>query len=142
LILDSTHTNKAHKQLIADLVGNQFSLLQSIKMGGIGSNRMMIENVGPNMKQYVNKVSAINYANIEMRPSGILLFINKGLQTFTWIIPYYQLVIFKVDGISIHAQGRFIHFRNNTSFQENKSFFDKVLEVKVKFDQYYEFQNL
>jgi len=89
------------------------------------------------MKQYVNTVAAVNYANLELRPLGVLIRINKGLQNYTWIIPYYQLVIYKTNGSSIHAQGKFIKFRQNTTFRENKAFFDKLLDEKVKYEAQY-----
>jgi hypothetical protein len=106
-------------------------------MKGIGSKRMIIEDVSPNMKAMMNKVSDINYANIELRPKGILVMINQGLKNFTWIIPFYQLVIYKTNGSSIHAQGRFVRFRNSKTFRENKKFFDKLLDQKVKYDMEY-----
>ncbi|WP_317041685.1 hypothetical protein [Winogradskyella sp. J14-2] len=120
--------------MIADLVGNAFGLVQKLKMKGVGSKRMIIDEVSPNMKSILNTVSDINYANIELRPKGILIMINKGLKNFTWVIPYYQLVIYKVNGSSLHAQGRFIHFRDSKTFRENKKFFDKLLDEKVKYD--------
>ena len=121
--------------MINDTLGKPFSFFQALRMRGIGSKRMIIDGVSPNLVQYTNKVSDINYANIELRPRGILLHINKGLQTFSWIIPYYQLVIYKINGSSIHAQGRFVHFRNNVTFKENKAFFDKLLDEKIKYDE-------
>lgn len=140
MILDTTYTNKNHTELINDLVGKPFSFLQSLKMKGIGSKRMMIEDVSPNMKGYLNTVADVNYANLELRPIGVLIRINKGLKNFTWVIPYYQLVIYKTNGSSIHAQGRFIHFRNNQTFKENKAFFDKLLDQKVQYESQYSFQ--
>lgn len=137
MILNTTHYNPDHKQIIADLVGDSFSLVQKLKMKGIGSKRMIIDEVSPNMQTMMNRVSDINYANIELRPKGILVMINQGLKNFTWIIPYYQLVIYKVNGSSLHAQGRFIHFRNSKTFKENKKFFDKLLDEKVKYDMQY-----
>lgn len=137
MILNTTHFNSEHKQIIADLVGSPFSLVQKLKMKGVGSKRMIIDEVSPNMQSIMNTVSDINYANIELRPKGILIMINKGLKNFTWIIPYYQLVIYKVNGSSLHAQGRFIHFRNSKTFKENKKFFDKLLDEKVKYDLQY-----
>jgi hypothetical protein len=140
LILDSTHHNKNHKEIITDLIGKPHSFIESIKMGGIGSKRMIIENVSPNMEQYLNVVNDTNYANIEMRSNGILIYINKGLKNYTWIIPYYQLVFYKTNGASIHAQGKFIHFRNNMTCKENKAFFNKLLDAKARFDERYQFQ--
>nr|WP_033961732.1 hypothetical protein [Psychroserpens jangbogonensis] len=140
MILDSTHPNKEHKQMINDLIGKSYSFIESIKMGGVGSKRMIIEETSPNMKQYLNLISDINYSNIEMRSDGILVYINKGLKNFIWVIPYYQLVIYKTNGTSIHAQGKFIHFKNNMPFKENKPFLNKLLDAKVKYDERFNFQ--
>ncbi|WP_321254744.1 hypothetical protein [Psychroserpens sp.] len=140
MILDSTHTNKEHKHMINDLVGKPYSFMESWKMGGVGSKRMIIGQVSPNLEKYLNDVSDINYANIELRSGGIILYINKGLKNFTWIIPYYQLVLYKTNGASIHAQGKFVHFKNTKTFKENKSFFKKLLDAKVKYDEQYDFQ--
>lgn len=137
MILNTTHHNSEHRQIITDLIGSPFSLVQILKLKGIGSKRMIIEEVSPNMQSMMNKVSDINYANIELRPKGILVMINQGLRNFTWIIPYYQLVIYKVNGSSLHAQGRFIRFRNSKTFKENKKFFNKLLDQKVKYDMQY-----
>ncbi len=137
MILNTTHYNAEHKQIISDLIGRPFSLVQKLRMKGIGSKRMIIDEVSPNMKSLMNKVSDINYANIELRPKGILIRINKGLKNFTWVIPYYQLVLYKTNGSSIHAQGRFVHFRNSKTFKENKKFFDKLLDLKVRYDLTY-----
>jgi len=137
MILETTYTNKEQTELINDLVGKPFRFMQSLKMKGVGSKRMIIEDVSPNMQQYLNKIEDVNYANIELRPIGILIRINKALKTFTWVIPYYQLVIYKTNGSSIHAQGRFIHFRNNITFKDNKAFFDKLLNEKVKYESQY-----
>lgn len=142
MILNSTYHNKEDKQILEDLVGRSFTLLESIKMRGIGSKRMIIEGVSPNIQSYMNTVSDANYANIELRKNGILIFINKGLKNFTWAIPYYQLVIYKTNGASIHAQGKFIQFKKNKTFKENKRFFDKMLDEKIKYDEQYNFQSI
>ena len=139
MILNSTHANKEHKQLLVDLIDKPFSFLESLRMKGIKSKRMTIKDVSPNLKPYMNFVSDNNYVNIELRKKGVLIYINRGLQNFTWVIPYYQLVVYKTNGSSIHAQGKFIHFENNKTFKENKKFFDKMLDEKVKYDMQYNF---
>lgn len=137
MILDSTYTDKKNDELINSIVGSKFSLWDSIKLKGIGSKRMIIEEVSPNIKQYLNLVSDINYSNIELRPDGILLHINKGLKNFTWIIPYYKLHIYRTNGFSIHAEGKFIRFKNNKLLKENKSFLDKLIGFKVENNEKY-----
>lgn len=137
MLIDTTHYNSEHKQIIADLVGSPFSLVQKLKLKGVGSKRMIVDEVSPNLQQVLNIVSDINYGNIELRPKGILIHITKGLKNFTWIIPYYHLVIYKINGSSIHAQGKFVHFRANKTFKENKKFFDKLIDQKTKYDMLY-----
>lgn len=139
MVLETTYSSKENKEIINDLVGKPFSLIQSFRLRGVGSKRMIVDEVSPNLTNIINRVSDINYANIELRPKGILIMINKGLRNFTWVIPYYHLVIYKTNGSSIHAQGRFIHFKNNKTFKENKSFFDKLMDEKIKFDEQYDF---
>lgn len=135
MLFNTTHTNEEDKELINDCVGHPFTFFQSIKLGGTGSKRMIIDEVSNNLNGLVNKVSDLNYGNIELRPSGILVRINKGLENFAWAIPYRQLVIYKTYGLSIHAQGKFIRFRNNKTFKENKNFFKKMIRLKVEDQQ-------
>lgn len=137
MILNTTHNNPEHVKIIDTQVGSRFSLVQKLKMNGVGSKRMIIGSVSPNMQNIMNKVSDINYGSIELRPKGILLRITQGLKNFTWIIPYYQLVIYKTNGSSIHAQGKFIHFINSKGFRENKNFFKKLMDEKIKYDEQY-----
>jgi len=139
LLLNTTHNNKDNNKLIDNLVGKPFSFLQIIKLKGIGSKRMIVDDVSPNMASILNTVSDTNYGNIELRPKGILIHITKGLKNFTWAIPYYKLVVYKTKGSSIHSNGKFIHFRNNKTFRENKKFFNKLMNEKVKFDEQYNF---
>ena len=139
MLLDTTYSNKSNNQLIDDLVGNSYTFLEAFKMNGIGSKRMIIDAASPNFKNYLNATEDVTYASLELRPKGLLVRINKGLNNYTWVVPFYHLVIYKTNGSSIHAQGKFIHFKNNITFKENKSFFDKLLSLKVAFEKQYEF---
>ncbi|MEC8323206.1 MAG: hypothetical protein VXZ57_00865, partial [Bacteroidota bacterium] len=84
-----------------------------------------------------NAVADNNYANIELRRKGILIRITKGLKNFTWAIPFYQLVFYKTDFTSIHAQGKYIHFKNSKTFKENARFIKNLMNEKIKLDERY-----
>lgn len=135
MVLDTTYYNKEHKQLFDNFVGKPYTFFEAIKRRGVGSKRMIVDKVSPNLNPILNTVSDLNYANIEMRKNGILIHITKGLKNFTWAIPFYHLVLYKTDGMSIHAQGKFIHFRKSKNFHENKNFLRSLLNEKVQFDQ-------
>ena len=141
MIFNTTYNNKEQKELITDLIGKPYSFFQAIRMKGVGSKRMIIEEVSPNMSGYINKVSDINYANIEIRKQGIIIHINKGLETFSWAIPFYQLVTYKTIGISFHAQGKFIRFKANRTYRENRDFFTKLQELKAQYDNQFQILN-
>ena len=133
MLLETSYHNKKDVLFINELVGEAFSFRQTLKLGGIGSKRMIIDSVSVNMTVYINKIADITYANIELRPKGVLILINKRLKNFTWIIPYYQLAVYKTNVFSIHAQGKFIGFRQNRLYRENKKFIDKLLALRADY---------
>ena len=137
MVLDTTHYNKEHILLIDEFVGQSYSFWEAFKRGGVGSKRMIVDQLSPNLSYISNSVSDINYANIELRKKGVLIHITKGLKNFTWAIPFYQLVFYKTNFTSIHAQGKFIHFKNSKTFKENKTFFKNLMQEKIDFDQQY-----
>lgn len=133
MILNTTYTNKDHDQLINNLVGKPFSFLKKLQLRGIGSGRMVIDSVSPKLERALLNGPDINYANIELRPKGVLVRITRRLDNFTWIIPYYQLYTFKTNGLSVHGQGEFLHFRNDRFLKGNKDFIKKMLNLKTIF---------
>jgi len=141
MILDTTHRNNDTSLLINDIVGKPFSFLKTIKMKGTVSKRMVIEESSNNMKDYLNSTFDATYANIELRPLGILVRIIKGFTNFTWVIPYYQLVIYKGDYSSLYAQGRFVRFRKDEAFENSKPFLHKLLKYKARYESKYDFLN-
>ena len=78
MVLDTTYYNKEHKQIFNNFVGKPYTFFESIKRRGIGSKRMIVDKVSPNLNPILNTVSDLNYANIEMRKKGILIHITKG----------------------------------------------------------------
>ncbi|MDC0380969.1 hypothetical protein OAM52_04795, partial [Flavobacteriaceae bacterium] len=73
MVLDTTHYDKEHKLLINEFVGESYSFWQALKRGGIGSKRMIVDKLSPNLNYISNITSDINYANIEIRKKGILI---------------------------------------------------------------------
>ena len=137
MILNTTYTNKDNDATIDNLVGSPYSFLKKLRMKGIGSGRMIIDKVSPKLQRALLNGPDINYANIELRPKGILVRITRRLDNFTWIIPYYQLYTYMTNGFSIHGQGEFLHFKNDRFLKNNKEFIKKMLNLKVVFTKDY-----
>lgn len=139
MLFNTTHKNKDAEATINNLIGKPYSFFESLKLKGTGSKRMVIDTVSIGFKTIMNSVSDVNYGNIELRKKGIIIHINKGLQNYSWAIPFYQLHIYKTNGYSLHAQGNYVRFKTNKLYKENKKFLDRILQLKVENEENYSF---
>ncbi|MEZ4885059.1 MAG: hypothetical protein R3E32_10070 [Chitinophagales bacterium] len=133
MIFETTYQDKDIIRTINQHLGNSYSLWQRFKMGGIGSKRMMVEQYSAHFTPYFSMDADISYANIELRPKGILIHFNKRLHQFSWIIPYHHLEISQKDCFGIHGQYRFILFKKNRYFTENIAFINRLMILKEEF---------
>ena len=130
MIINRLYFNKDHEKEIDNILGNSFSFLKTLKLRGIGSSRFIIHSVSKNLIHAINKVSDINYCNIELRPNGILVNITQQLNLFSIIIPYYKLVIFNSETFSIHLDETYIKLLKEKNFSNNKKFIKKMIRLK------------
>ena len=100
---------------IDDFVGKPFSIFERLKIGGIGSSKLLITKTDSIINNLLELDHNINYCNIEIRPKGIILRFRSLLETYALIIPYYKLVVFKVDGdvYTFHIDHRMIKIKLN-----------------------------
>ena len=133
MIFNTTHKNEDYDLESTALVGRPFNLVQRIKKGGIGSGRLVIHKISPKLNLGKLKFSENDYANIELRPRGIIVHYTRKLERFSWVIPYYRLVVYNSQSFSIHANGSFIQFLKNRNYKENKKFIDKMIQLKIDF---------
>jgi hypothetical protein len=112
------------------LIGKKYNLLSSIKFNGVGSKRLIIKETSSKFKKIIIQKNDLIYSNIELRHRGIIVYIAEGLNRFSWVIPYYKLVIYKTPNYSIHSDGNFIRFSNDLNFKENLKFFKKLITHK------------
>ena len=130
MIYNRTYFDKDEAKEINNILGNSFGFLQTLKFRGIGSSRFIIDSVSKKLSHTINEVSDINYCSIELRPNGILVNITQQLNLFSWIIPYYKLVIFNSNTFSIHANGSYIKMVKDKNYLNNKKFIAKMLKLR------------
>ena len=131
MIYNRTLFDKDEAKEINTILGNSFSFLQILKLRGIGSSRFVVDSVSEKLSQTINRVSDINYCSIELRPKGILVNITQQINLFSWVIPYYKLVIFNSNTFSIHANGSYIKMVKDKNYSNNKNFISKMLKLKL-----------
>ena len=135
MIFNSTHTDKEKELEVEKLIGKKYSLFSSIKFNGIGSKRLIIKETSPKFKKIIIQKNDLIYSNIELRYRGIIVYVAEGLNRFSWVIPYYKLVIYKTPNYSIHSDGNFIRFSNNLNLKENQKFFKKLNHHQLRLQE-------
>ena len=131
MIFNSTYTDKEKELEVEKLIGKKYGLISSIRLNGVGSKRLIVQETNQNLKKIIIQKSDLIYSNIEIRSGGVIVFIAEGLNRYSWVIPYYKLVIYKTPNYSIHSDGNFIRFSNDLNIKENLKFFKKLIKHKT-----------
>ena len=130
MIFNSTYTDKEKELEVEKLIGKKYGLISSIRLNGVGSKRLIVMETSQNIKKIIIQKSDLIYSNIEIRSGGVIVYIAEGLNRYSWVIPYYKLVIYKTPNYSIHSDGNFIRFSNDLNIKENLKFFKKLIKHK------------
>lgn len=140
MLFNVSHNDKKTKKTINDLVGNPFGILENFKLKGIGSPKLNIVKTSQEIGLILNKTNALQYANIELRPKGIIISFQSQLEVYALVIPFYKLVIFKPgNNITFHVDHHFISIDTSKNSKKIMAFLKKIDEQKSK--QSYEFIN-
>jgi hypothetical protein len=130
MLFNTSYRNKDYEKVSDDMLGKAFTLLEKLKLRGVGSSRLMIQQLSPNLKPKNMQSIDANYSNIELRPKGIIVHFTNRLDRYSWTIPFYRLTIFSAQMFSIHCNGDFIQFEKNKNYHNNKKFIQKIITHK------------
>lgn len=133
MIFETTYTKRETILEINKLVGKPYSLLERLKMKGIGSKRMAISAISEEYQEYMNADHYMTHANIELRPKGIILHFRYKLESYAWPMPYGQVVVETTPILTFKSSGKFISFKNG--MEVNKLFIDKIISTNMKVNQ-------
>ncbi|RYM32577.1 hypothetical protein ERX46_15035 [Brumimicrobium glaciale] len=122
--------NKEEEKEINSLVGSRYNVIDMFyrKIGAIGCSRMEVLEYSKLFNGIMDRRKQAVFANIALRPNGIIVVVNIRLSDYSWVIPYHYLSIFKTDILVIHGQGEFLKLK--ITGDQNKKFIAKVLKLK------------
>ena len=133
MIYNVTHTDRNIEKEINDVVGSPYTLLERLRLKGVGSERFIIREMSACFDEYKIDRTDENYCNIELRPNGIIVHFSKVLQRFVWVIPFYQLTIYQSGSLlSIYRNTHFIKMQPQGLKSSISKFSRKVLSAKVE----------
>ena len=122
MIYNSTYTDIEKDVETDNLVGKKYNLIKSIRLGGIGSKRLIVDEFSLNFKKLIQQKNDIIYSNIELRKNGIIVYVVDSQRRFTWVIPFYKLVVYKTPSFSIHSEANFIRYSNKLNHKQSLVF--------------------
>lgn len=117
MLLNISQNDPKIQKVIRHEVGATFTLLERLKLKGIGSPKLHITSCSIDIHNLLVLDQNSNVCNIEMRPRGILVMFQSLLQTYALVIPYYKLNLYKgrSEEYSIHRDHYFIKIKANTT---------------------------
>ena len=137
MLANVSYNNKAQRESIDKLVGKPFTLMNRLKLGGVGSPKLHVVSSSKEIDSLFVLDHNDNTCNIELRPNGIILRFRSLLETYGLIIPYYKLNIFKGTGeaYSIHME----HHKVGISAKSKnvRDFFKKIQQQKARISDNY-----
>lgn len=133
MLANTSYNDKKINQTINEIVGKPFSLIENIKRNGIGSPRLDILKTSEEIATLLSYDNNRNFCNIELRPRGIIIRFRSLLETFSLVIPYYKLVLFKpANSFTFHIDHHFIAVDAPTKNKGILQFMEKLNRMKTE----------
>ena len=135
MIKNLSYNSKKNKAVLFELVGRPLSLIERLKLRGIGSNKLIITVASKEIVELLRLDNNINYCNIEIRKNGIVIRFRSLLETYGLIIPYYKLVIYKGESkiYSFYKDQHYVKFLVNN--KNSTLFVNKVVRLKTEYQK-------
>ena len=128
MLYDTSIRDKETKQAIDSCLGRPYRFLELFKQGVVGSSRMEVISYSKLFVKVMSQRKQAVFANISLRPNGIVVIMNIRLSNYSWVIPYHYLSIFKTDVLVIHGQGEFLKLK--IVGDQNKKLIEKIIQRK------------
>lgn len=132
MLFNVSYNRPKIKKQIDDAVGKPFTLMERIKMKGIGSGKLIIDSTSLQIHNLMVLDNNQNACGIEIRPNGILVSFRSLLETYALVIPFYKLKIYKgqSDVYSIYKDDYFIKVK--ATEKQHHKFMQKLLNYKLE----------
>lgn len=133
MIKNISYNYKEVNEEISETVGKSYSFLKRLKLGGSGSQRYVFIEAFKDIERLYEGDNKTRFCNIELREKGIILHFRARQETYTWVVPYHMMSLFKSDdSFSIFAGAEFVRLKAAHNAKLNHSFVKKMLDLKAE----------
>ncbi len=133
MLKNLSYNCKKTKDLLIDRVGKPLTLFERLKIGGNGSDKLIITDASNDIIELLKLDNNINQCNIEIRSNGIIVRFRALLETYGLVIPFYKMVIYKGEKkiYSIYIDNQYIKFLADK--KSIHSFIKKINRLKSEY---------
>ena len=133
MLKNLSYNCKKTKDLLIDRVGKPLTLFERLKIGGNGSDKLIITDASNDIIELLKLDNNINQCNIEIRSNGIILRFRSLLETYGLVIPFYKMVIYKGEKkiYSIYIDNQYVKFLADK--KSIHSFIKKISRLKSEY---------
>jgi hypothetical protein len=128
MILAANRNSKEFISSVRGVVGERYSFLQRLRMGGVGSSQMVVKEYSVDLSKCFGSNQDRKFVILELCEKGMIVYIKNHINDYVWLVPYYQLSIFKSDFYSVHSGGNYIKIGLESLLNKNNLEFLKKLE--------------
>lgn len=132
MLVNLSGLNPEVKDKIDAEVGKPFDLEKRKELGGIDSGKLIINSCSIDIYNLIILDPGIKTCNVEIRPDGIIVRFQVGLDSYALVIPYYKLKVYKGKAreYSIYKDQYFIKVEADR--QEVHDFMKKIRNCKAE----------
>ena len=142
MFVNITYANKETERKIKDSVGEAFTLLEKIKMRGVGTSKLQMIEASDNIVALLSNSLDTRYCYLELRRRGLLIGFQSSLKTYVWAIPFYELSIYYNNGyLVIYSKSDSMKLKPPFYGSVDKKYLKKVLRQKSVYFEESDFRN-
>jgi len=140
MIVNVTYKDYKTKATIEKTVGPSYSFIDRIKMGGIGTSKLLMLEATEGIHNLLTITSDTTYCHLECRQGGIVVGFQTTMKIYAWLIPYHHLTIYNNSGkLVIYGSKNNIKVKAPFNGTIDKKFIKKVLTLKAEYLQKFNF---
>lgn len=131
MIRNLTYNDPHIRQEVEAKIGKPFPWLTRIKMGGIGSQRLVIHDASSEILTHLERNNHIRYSNIELRNRGIIIGFFSGTNRYGLIIDFEEMLLTqKEQQLKLSGREFFMELKPLNNDVLDGKFLEKLMKVK------------
>lgn len=133
MLLNISRDFSEKREEINELVGKPFTLQERQKLESTSLNELMVTAASIEIYNLLVLNEGNSQCNLEMRPKGVIISFKAASETYSLVIPFYKLKIYKgrAEEYSFYKDNYFIKVRAGAEEAEVHAFIKKLRNYKA-----------